>query len=117
MDCLAESGKDVARKMYDKICARGERLVSVGEEIEKYYGIPIIHKRIAVTPVSLLAGTASSEEMVLMARKLDEAAREVGVNFLGGYSALVHKGMSPQEQIFLRSIPRLWQSPNGSVLR
>ncbi len=105
LDCVAGSGGEIARKIYDKICTRGERLVAVGEEIEKYYGIPIIHKRIAVTPVSLLAGAASSEEMVLMARKLDEAAREVGVNFLGGYSALVHKGMSLQEQLFLRSIP------------
>ncbi len=80
--------------MYDKICRYAKNLVQVGEQIEAEYGIPIINKRISVTPIAMLVA-ASGGDPVKYALTLDRAAKEVGVNFIGGYSALVHKGFGP----------------------
>ncbi len=93
------------QKVYDKITTYAKNLVQVGEQIEAEYGIPIINKRIAVTPIAMLAA-ASGGDPVKYAQALDRAARTVGVNFIGGYSALVHKGFAAGDKELIESIPR-----------
>ena len=107
LDCIDEDLEKMQAKIYDKICQKAKRLVEVGEEIAQDYRIPVVNKRISVTPVSLLGGAAckSPEDYVLLAKTLDRAAHAVGVNFLGGYSALVNKAATTAEALFLRSIP------------
>ena len=98
---------DISRscdKVYEKICRQAERLVETGENIEKEYGIPIIHKRIAVTPISMLVA-ASGGDPVLYAKTLEKASQTVGVNFIGGYSALVQKGFAAGDEALIQSIP------------
>lgn len=98
---------DISRscdKVYDKICRQAQHLVETGENIEKEYGIPIIHKRIAVTPISMLVA-ASGGDPVLYAKTLEKASQTVGVNFIGGYSALVQKGFAAGDEALIRSIP------------
>ena len=104
LDCAESDISSSCAKVYDKICARAEKLVSTGEKIEKKYGIPIVNKRISVTPIAMLAG-ASGGDPLEYAHALDKAARQVGVNFIGGYSALVHKGFSPGDKALIESIP------------
>jgi uncharacterized protein len=94
-NCADPSLAAAAKKSYEKICRSAARLVAVGEEIEREYGIPIINKLVSVTPISLVAEASGSDEYGLFAGHLDRAAAEVGVNFLGGFSALVHKGTTP----------------------
>ncbi len=96
------------RKIYDKITTTARNLVSVGEEIEGEFGIPIVNKRISVTPIALVGAAAcrTPEDFVTIAQTLDRAAKEVGVNFLGGYSALVSKGMTTADELLIRSIPK-----------
>ncbi len=104
-DCCHEDGKASRRKIYDKITRLSQNLVKVGEDIEKEYGIPIINKRISVTPISIVAESSSDTDYVEYARTLDEAAGTVGVNFIGGFSALVHKGYTKGDRILVDSIP------------
>ena len=108
LDC-ADADLDVlCGNIYRKITEKAKDLVSAGQEIEAEFGIPIVNKRISVTPVFLIAGSAcrTPEDYVQIAQTLDRAAQAVGVNFLGGYSALVAKGMTPAEENLIRSIPR-----------
>ena len=105
MDCCDSDGKRARQKIYDKITRLAEKLVSVGNEIEREYGIPIINKRISVTPMSLVAGCSNDENYVEFAKILDKAASTVGVNFIGGFSALVHKGYSEGDRKLIASIP------------
>ena len=105
-DCTGDDIGAVSRKVFDKITRMASRLVQVGEEIERDYGIPIVNKRISVTPISLVADGRSEDDFVHLAHVLDRAAREVGVNFLGGFSALVHKGFTAGDLHLIRSIPR-----------
>ena len=102
--CIRESAKSTAQACYDRICSYAENIVKVGNALEKEYGIPIVNKRVSVTPASLLTANFAGEETVL-AKKLDDAAKNVGVDFLGGYSALVQKGMTTYERSFIESIP------------
>ena len=104
-DCCDPDIDAACRKIYDKITRKAEKLVKTGEDIEKEYGIPIIHKRIAVTPISMIASSAQSHDYVKFARTLDKAARAVGVNFIGGYTALVHKGFAGADEGLIESIP------------
>jgi uncharacterized protein (UPF0210 family) len=104
-DCAHPDLQVVATKVYDKICRMASRLVPVGDEIERDYGVPIINKRISVTPIALVAESAAADDYVAVARAMDRAATEVGVNFIGGFSALVHKGTTTGDQALLRSIP------------
>lgn len=104
LDCADSDISVSCNKVYDKICRRAEKLVSTGEAIEKKYGIPIVNKRISVTPIAMLLG-ASGGDPVEYAKALDKAADQVGVNFIGGYSALVHKGFSPGDKDLILSIP------------
>jgi uncharacterized protein (UPF0210 family) len=105
LDCAARSGETARQRIYDKITTRAENLVAVAEEIETEYGIPIINKRISVTPISLLAAAGGEEDYVAFATTLDRAAHTVGVNFIGGFSALVHKGYTRGDEVLVRSIP------------
>ncbi len=104
-DCAGQDARRVATRVYDKVCARAARLVAVGGEIERDYGIPVINTRISVTPVALIAESGGVDGYLAIAQALDRAASEVGVNFIGGYSALVHKGMTPGDTALIRSIP------------
>lgn len=108
LDCIDADLEEVNRKVYEKITQKAKNLVSVGREIEQEYGIPIVNKRISVTPIALVGGAAckSADDFVTLAQTLDRAAKEVGVNFIGGYSALVSKGMTPAEENLIRSIPK-----------
>ena len=103
LDCADSDIKRSAEKVYDKITRLAGNLVKTGEDIEKEYGIPIINKRISVTPIALLA--AAGGDPVIYARALQKAADATGVNFIGGYSALVHKGFSAGDKALIRSIP------------
>lgn len=108
LDC-ADSDLEVTKnKIYDKITSYARNLVSTGEEISREFGIPIVNKRISVTPIALVGGSCckSSDDYVELARILDRAAHEVGVNFLGGYSAIVSKGMTRSDELLIRSIPK-----------
>jgi uncharacterized protein (UPF0210 family) len=105
LDCVdSEMGK-ACDKIYDKICRYAGNLVRTGEDISKEYGIPIIHKRIAVTPIAMLAAACPGKNPVHFAKTLDRAAKTTGVNFIGGYSALVHKGFAPGDYALIKSIP------------
>ena len=106
MDCIDGDGKKSRTKIYDKITRSAENLVKVGNQIEIEYGIPIINKRISVTPISLIAAASGDENYVAYAKTLDKAAREVGVNFIGGFSALVQKGFTKGDRILIDSIPQ-----------
>lgn len=104
-DCQSESLDRLATKIYDKIMRTAGNLVPVGMEIEKKYGIPIVNKRIAVTPIALMSGQLDRDGVILLARTLDRAAQELGINFIGGYSALVQKGCTNGSRILIESIP------------
>ena len=95
----------LADKVYDKVTRRAEKLVATGEQIERELGIPIINKRISVTPIAMVGATSSANSYVPLAKALDRAAETTGVNFVGGYSALVHKGFSAGDLELIRSIP------------
>ncbi len=104
-DCMDPDIGKACDKVYDKICRYAGRLVETGEDISKEYGIPIIHKRISVTPIALIAAACKGQSPVAFAKTLDRAAQTTGVNFIGGYSALVQKGFGPGDLPFLESIP------------
>lgn len=105
-DCVSENADRLCDNIYDKITRLAGNLVKTGEDISKQYGIPIIHKRVSVTPVSLVARAMSPDDMVKIAKTLDRAADTCGINFIGGYSALVHKGMTAGERSLIESIPQ-----------
>lgn len=105
-DCIGGGIDSVCGKIYDKICNYAKDLIKTGDEIERQFGIPIINKRISVTPASLLCeGLDGIKDCVKIARALDRAAKTTGVNFIGGYSALVHKGYTKGERLLVDSIP------------
>ncbi len=105
MDCGDSDGKKLCQRIYEKITRCAERLVPEAEAIEREFGIPIIHKRISVTPIGMLAGTSSEDVTLEIAKTLDRAGKTVGVNFIGGFSALVHKGFTVGDHRLIRSIP------------
>ena len=108
MDCIDSDLDALNEKIYRKITSMAEHLVSTGEQIEREYGIPIVNKRISVTPAALVGAAAckTEEDFVTIARTFDKAAKEVGVNFIGGYSALVSKAMTKSDEALIRSIPQ-----------
>ena len=105
LDCIDSDIHKASDKVYDKICSYAENLVQTGEDISREYGIPIVNKRIAVTPIAMLAGACPTSSPVHFAKALDRASKTVGVNFIGGYSALVHKGFGPGDYALIESIP------------
>jgi uncharacterized protein (UPF0210 family) len=108
LDCADPDLQQMKKKIHDKIYESARDLVRTGEEISKDFGVPIVNKRISVTPIALVAGAAchSIEDYVEVAKTLDRTAKEVGVNFLGGFSALVSKGMTPADELLIQSIPQ-----------
>ncbi|MFA5880790.1 MAG: PFL family protein [Eubacteriales bacterium] len=104
-DCCHGDHKAVGRRMYDKITRLAENLVRTGEEIEREYGIPIVNKRISVTPISMVGESSDTDDFGFFADVMDRAAGEVGVNFIGGFSALVHKGFTSGDSKLLKAIP------------
>jgi len=105
LDCIDTDIDSACEKVYNKIVSRAGRLVEVGQQIEKEYGIPIVNKRISVTPIAMLAAACPDGDPVKFAKALQRAADTCGVNFIGGYSALVHKGFSAGDEALIRSIP------------
>lgn len=105
LDCCHSDIDELCRRVYDKITHRAEHLVQTGEEIEKTYGIPIINKRISITPAALLLGACDRRDAVKLAKTLERAATTCGVNFLGGFSALVQKGFAPGDRELIDAIP------------
>jgi uncharacterized protein (UPF0210 family) len=106
LDCCDSDGKKSRKKIYDKITRLAKNLVSVGKDIEAELGIPIINKRISVTPISLVAQSSSDTDYISFGETLDKAAKEVGVNFIGGFSSLVHNGYTKGDKILIDSIPK-----------
>lgn len=108
LDCVGNSVAETCDKVYEKITDSAKDLVHTGEEISKKYGIPIVNKRISVTPIALVGGSVCKniDDFVELAKALDRAANTCGVNFIGGYSALVSKGMTPADELLIRSIPK-----------
>ena len=104
-DCVSEDVDRLCDKIYDKITTRAEHLVATGNDIEKMYGIPIVNKRVSVTPISLVGGAASPEGYLKIAHTLQRAADTLGINFIGGFSALVQKGMTVGAQNLISIIP------------
>lgn len=106
LDCIDSDGEKARQKIYDKITKLAKNLVTVGDQITSEFGIPIINKRISVTPISLIAGASNDSDYVAFAKTLDQAAKAVGVNFIGGFSALVQKGYHKGDEILIKSIPQ-----------
>ena len=105
LDCTHEDVNVCAQKIYDKITRRAENLVKVGQDIEWEFGIPIVNKRISVTPIAIVGNSCNTDSYVPLAIAMDKAAKECGVNFIGGFSALVHKGMTNGDINLINSIP------------
>ena len=106
LDCVSDDENKLCDRIYDKITKSAENLVSVGCDIEKQYGVPIVNKRVSVTPVSLVGGRISPDGYVKVAKTLQRAAETLGINFIGGFSALVHKGMTPADRNLIAAIPQ-----------
>ena len=106
LDCADRDIEVCCRRVYDKICTLADKLVDTGCAIEREFGIPIVNKRISVSPISLVAAACESEDYTLLAKTLDRAAKAVGVNFIGGFSALAHKGFTKSDLRLINSIPR-----------
>ncbi len=105
LDCCDSDGEKSRIKIYDKITTLAENLVKVGRQIENEFGIPIVNKRVSVTPISIIAGSSSDTDYVKYAETLDKAAATLGIDFIGGFSALVHKGYTKGDRILIQSIP------------
>lgn len=105
LDCIDSDGEKARIKIYDKITKSAERLVEVGRTIESEFGIPIVNKRVSVTPISMIGGATNETSYVKFAQTLDKAAATLGIDFLGGFSALVHKGCTKGDKILINSIP------------
>lgn len=105
-DCCHSDIKVTCQKIYDKITTKAKDLVKIGEDVAAEYGIPIINKRISVTPIAIVADSCEADNYVEIAKTLDRAAKAVGVNFIGGFSALVQKGMTTGDEKLIRSIPQ-----------
>ena len=105
LDCIDPNVNAACTKVYDKICYKAQNLVKTGEDLEREYGVPIVNKRISVTPMAMIAAACPNDSPVLFAKALERAAQTTGVNFIGGYSALVHKGFGPGDRALIESIP------------
>ena len=108
LDCIDSDLDIMNEKIYNKITTKAKDLVATGDKIAAEFGIPVVNKRVSVTPIALIGGVAchTPEDFVCIAKTLDRAAKTIGVNFIGGYSALVCKGMTPAEELLIRSIPQ-----------
>lgn len=112
LDCIDSDGEKARTKIYDKITKSAENLVKVGREIETEFGIPIVNKRVSITPMSIIAGASNDTSYVKFAQTLDKAAETLGIDFLGGFSALVQKGCTKGDKILIASIPEALATTN-----
>ncbi|UDN59466.1 PFL family protein [Clostridioides sp. ES-S-0010-02] len=112
LDCIDPDGDKAREKIYNKIMNSAKDLVKVGKDIEREFGIPIVNKRVSVTPISIIAGATDEEDYVKFAQTLDKAAEDLGIDFIGGFSALVQKGYTKGDKILIKSIPRALASTN-----
>ena len=112
LDCIDSDGDKARAKIYEKITRSAEKLVEVGEQIENEFGIPIVNKRVSVTPISMIGGATDEDSYVKFAQTLDKAAQTVGINFIGGFSALVQKGCTKGDKILIKSIPEALATTN-----
>lgn len=108
LDCIDSDLEQLNKNIYNKITTVAKNLVATGKEIEKEFAIPVVNKRISITPIAMIGGAAckTPDDFVTIAKTLDEAAKKTGVNFIGGYSALVSKGMTKADELLIRSIPK-----------
>lgn len=109
LPCISATAEQTAQNVYERVCSKAKNIVRVAEQLSKEYGIPIVNKRVSVTPVSLISAPFP-EKSAIIGCALDRAAKELGIDFLGGYSALVHKGTADYEKIFIESIPEVLAS-------
>ena len=107
LDCMDSDLEECKRKIKEKILNKASNLVKTGKDIEREFGIPIVNKRISVTPIAIIGSACckTPEDFASIAKTLDDVAKEVGVNFIGGYSALVSKGSTPADNLLMQSIP------------
>ncbi|QNQ80104.1 PFL family protein [Lactobacillus sp. PV034] len=112
LDCIDSDSDRACQKIYDKITNKAKDLVKVGKEIETEYGIPIANKRITVTPISLIAAASGDHDYVKYAKALDRAAKTLGVDFIGGFSALVQKGFQTGDEVLINSLPQALAETN-----
>ena len=106
LPCIGGSADETAKRVYDRICKQAENLVKVAESLSMEYGIPIVNKRVSVTPASIICAPFAAQSAKI-GLALDKAAETLGIDFLGGYSALVHKGMADYEKTFIETIPEV----------
>ncbi len=111
LPCIAGNADETAKKVYDRVCSQAENLVKVAESLSKEYGIPIVNKRVSVTPASIICAPFAAQSAKI-GKALDKAAETLGIDFLGGYSALVHKGMADYERTFIETIPEVLATTN-----
>ena len=111
LSCIRDTAEETAQKVYDLVCKKAENIVKTASDLSGEYGIPIVNKRVSVTPVSLITA-AFPEKAPLIGKALDDAAATLGIDFLGGYSALVHKATAEYERIFIRTIPEVLATTN-----
>ena len=111
LSCVRDTAEETARKVYDLVCSKAENIVKTAADLSGEYGIPIVNKRVSVTPVSLICA-AFPEKAPLIGKALDDAAATLGIDFLGGYSALVHKSTADYERVFIRTIPEVLATTN-----
>ena len=105
LDCCSADSKTLCKNIYDKVTKYGEHLVKTGEDISAEYGVPIINKRVAVTPIAMVAGCSDLKDYVAVARALDKARETIGIDFIGGFSALVERGYTEGDRRLIASIP------------
>ncbi|HZJ84304.1 MAG TPA: PFL family protein [Syntrophomonadaceae bacterium] len=106
LDCYADSGEEIGKKVYKKIVKHAGNLVEIGESIAKKYGIPIVNKRVSITPITMIANNLDKDEIIKIGEYLDKAASVIGIDFLGGFSALVHKGFTKGDLALIKAIPK-----------
>ena len=106
LPCIGSSAEKTAKNVYDTVCKKAENIVKVTSDLSREYGIPIVNKRVSVTPAALICAPFA-EKSYLVGKALDDAAKNLGIDFLGGYSALVHKGMADYERKFISTIPQV----------
>ena len=106
LDCIDSDSDKACQKIYDKITTKAKDLVKVGNQIATEYGIPVINKRVSVTPISLIAAASKDKDYVKYAKALDRAAQTLGIDFIGGYSALVQKGYQNGDRTLIKSLPQ-----------
>lgn len=109
-DCISDNIDTLNQKIYNKITRVGKDLVKTAHELSVKYGVPIVNQRVSVTPIAQIAAATGASSYVSIAQTLDKAAKDIGISFIGGFSALVHKGMSPADEILIRSIPEAMQT-------